>query len=47
MKTYSAPALATKGNVIDLTQVALKNSGDTIVPHTGFGSAPGNVGFQL
>ena len=46
-KTYTAPALAAKGNVIELTQVGLPGREDTIVAGTGFGSAPGNVGFQL
>jgi hypothetical protein len=47
MKTYTAPFLTVKGNVIDLTQVGRSGSDDTIVHNTGLGSAPGNVGFQL
>jgi hypothetical protein len=47
MKTYTAPALTAKGIVIDLTQAGRFGSDDTIVPKTGLGAAPGNVGFQL
>jgi hypothetical protein len=47
MKTYTAPALTAKGNVIDLTQAGRLGSDDPIVHNTGLGAAPGNVGFQL
>jgi hypothetical protein len=47
MKTYTAPALAAKGNVVDLTQINKSGSDDTFVANTGLGFAPGNVGFLL
>jgi hypothetical protein len=47
MKTYSAPALTRETCIVDLTAAGGLGQGDPIVKNTGFGAAPGNVGFQL
>jgi hypothetical protein len=45
-KTYVAPALVAKGDVVKSTAFGAPGIGDPIIFHT-LGDAPGNVGFQL
>jgi hypothetical protein len=46
-KTYAAPALIAKGEVVEATRSGRFGFGDPILPQTGMKEAPGNVGYQL
>jgi hypothetical protein len=46
-KLYAAPTLVTKGEIVAATRAGKSGDGDLIVPETGMGAAPGNVGYQL